>query len=54
VTRAGDDDAGVARIEEWCMVPAGDDDAGVARIEEWRMIPAGDDAERTDEEERRP
>jgi hypothetical protein len=33
---AGDDDAGVARIEEWRMIPAGDDDAGVARIEEWR------------------
>jgi hypothetical protein len=26
-SRAGDDDAGVARIEEWRMIPAGDDDA---------------------------
>jgi 23S rRNA pseudouridine1911/1915/1917 synthase len=48
---AGDDDAGVARIEERRMNPAGDDDAGVARIEERRMNPAGDDAERSDEEE---
>jgi hypothetical protein len=25
MTRADDDDAGVARIEEWRMIPAGDD-----------------------------
>jgi hypothetical protein len=53
MTRAGDDDAGVARIEERRMTPAGDDDAGVARIEERRMTPAGDDAERREAEERR-
>jgi hypothetical protein len=34
--RADDDDAGVAGIEEWRMIPADDDDAGVAGIEEWR------------------
>jgi alpha-mannosidase len=30
---AGDDDAGVARIEEWRMIPAGDDDAGVVWLD---------------------
>jgi hypothetical protein len=29
MSRAGDDDAGVARIEERRVIPAGDDDAGV-------------------------
>jgi hypothetical protein len=33
VTRADDDDAGVARIEERRTIPADDDDAGVARKE---------------------
>jgi hypothetical protein len=36
MSRVGDDDAGVARIEERRTIPAGDDDAGVARIEERR------------------
>jgi 23S rRNA pseudouridine1911/1915/1917 synthase len=53
MTRAGDDDAGAARIEERRLIPAGDDDAVAARIEERRLIPAGDDAERRDAEERR-
>jgi hypothetical protein len=53
VTRADDDDAGAARIEERRTTPADDDDAGAARIEERRTIPADDDAEQSDEEERR-
>jgi hypothetical protein len=36
MSRADDDDAGVARVEEWRVIPADDDDAGVARVEEWR------------------
>jgi hypothetical protein len=36
MSRADDDDAGVAGIEEWRITPADDDDAGVAGIEEWR------------------
>ena len=36
MTRASDDDAGVAGIEEWRMTGDDDDDAGVAGIEVWR------------------
>jgi hypothetical protein len=36
MTRADDDDAGVAGVEEWRMTQADDDDAGVAGMEEWR------------------
>jgi hypothetical protein len=36
MSRAGDDDAGAARIEERRTIPVGDDDAGAARIEERR------------------
>jgi hypothetical protein len=33
MTRADDDDAGIARIEEWRTNPADHDDAGTASIE---------------------
>jgi hypothetical protein len=36
VTRADDDDAGVASIEKWRTIPADDDDAGTPSIKEWR------------------
>jgi hypothetical protein len=36
MTRADDDDAGVAGVEERRMTQADDDDAGVAGMEEWR------------------